>query len=84
MTEEIPYLNFLQDGFSTRSADVIEARNQNWCARTPLGLAVLRHRPVGILLRDKRLRQGSYAWPDVNGLAGTFAQFWKLERVRIT
>jgi len=77
MSGEIPYLDFLGRDFSTRAPQVHEARAQNWCARTPFGLAVLRHRQVGLLLRDKRLRQGSYAWPDLNGLEGSFARFWK-------
>ena len=64
-------------GFSTRSQAVCDARAKSWCARTPYGLAVLRHREVGQLLRDRRLRQGSYAWPDINGLSGSFAEFWK-------
>ncbi|NNE79921.1 MAG: cytochrome P450 [Silicimonas sp.] len=38
---------------------------------------MLRHRQAGLLLRDKRLRQGSHAWPDVVGLTGAFADFWK-------
>jgi len=74
---EIPFLDFRAQGFSTKSEQVLVARDQNWCARTPFGLAVLRHREVGVLLRDKRLRQGSYAWPDANGLEGSFAEFWK-------
>ena len=31
----------------------------------------------GQLLRDRRLRQGSHAWPDLQGLTGSFAAFWK-------
>lgn len=73
---DLPFLDFRKPGFSTRSQEVAEARALNWCARTPFGFAVLRHREVGLLLRDKRLRQGSYAWPAINGLEGSFAQFW--------
>ncbi len=72
----LPFLDFQAPGFSTRSQEVINARAENWCARTPFGYAVLRHREVGLLLRDKRLRQGSYAWPETNGLKGSFAEFW--------
>lgn len=74
---QIPYLDFLEPGFSTRSQEVLDARQKNWCARTPFGLAILRHREVGLLLRHKQLRQGSYAWPEKNGLKGSFAEFWK-------
>ena len=73
----LPFLDTASPEFSTRSPLVLEARAKSWCARTPFGLAVLRHRDVGILLRDKRLRQGSYAWPDINQLEGSFAEFWK-------
>jgi len=74
---DIPYLDFQAPGFSTRSQAVIDARAKFWCAQTPFGYAVLKHREVGTLLRDKRLRQGSYAWPDIHGLTGSFADFWK-------
>lgn len=30
-----------------------------------------------MILRDRRFRQGSHAWPDTQGLAGSFAEFWK-------
>lgn len=71
------YLDFSDPEFSTRSAAVNAAREAHWCATTPYGLAVLRWREVGLLLRDRRLRQGSHAWPDKTGLAGSFAEFWK-------
>lgn len=29
------------------------------------------------MLRDRRFRQGSHAWPDTVGLTGSFADFWK-------
>ena len=75
-TGAILFLDFQAPGFSTRSQEVINARHASWCAKTPFGYAVLRHRDVGTLLRDKRLRQGSYAWPQTNGLTGSFAEFW--------
>ena len=72
-----PFLDFADPGFSTRSEAVRTARAAHWCAETPYGLAVLRWREVGLLLRDRRLRQGSHAWPDKTGLQGPFAAFWK-------
>ena len=69
-------LDLADPAFSTRSAEVRAAREAHWCARTPYGLAVLRYREVGMLLRDRRLRQGSHAWPVTNGLTGPFARFW--------
>lgn len=74
--DDLPYLDLAAPGFSTRSAEVRAARDRHWCARTPYGLAVLRHREAGVLLRDRRLRQGSYAWPDKIGMRGSFAAFW--------
>ena len=32
---------------------------------------------AGRILRDRRFRQGSHAWPDIRGLEGSFAEFWK-------
>ncbi|MGB0506863.1 MAG: cytochrome P450 [Pikeienuella sp.] len=74
---EPPFLDFSDPAFSTRSAEIAEARAAHWCARTPYGLAVLRWREVGHLLRDRRLRQGSHAWPDKHNLIGPFAEFWR-------
>lgn len=73
----LPSLDLSDPGFSTRSPEMRAARDAHWCARTPYGLAVLRYREVGTLLRDRRLRQGSHAWPDKHGLEGSFAEFWK-------
>ncbi len=77
MNDGLPYLDLTAPGFSTKGAEVVSARDRHWCARTPFGLAVLRHREAGQLLRDRRLRQGSYAWPSRMGLKGSFAEFWK-------
>ncbi len=72
----LPFLDLASSRFSTRSDEVRRARRTAWCARTPYGLAVLRHREAGEILRDRRVRQGSHAWPESNGLAGSFAEFW--------
>ncbi len=77
MNGDLPYLDLTAPDFSTKCAEVLAARDRHWCARTPFGLAVLRHHEAGTLLRDRRLRQGSYAWPDRMGLKGSFAEFWK-------
>ena len=73
----LPFLSLTEPGFSTRSDKVIGARDRHWCARTPHGFAVLRHKQAGLILRDRRFRQGSHAWPDIIGLKGSFAEFWK-------
>ena len=77
MSESLPFLNLTDPSFSTKGPEITSARDDNWYAETPFGLAVLHYREVGLLLRDKRLRQGSYAWPDKNQLEGSFAEFWK-------
>ncbi|KMW57780.1 putative cytochrome P450 hydroxylase [Candidatus Rhodobacter oscarellae] len=76
MSGPLPFLDLTAEGFSTRSPEVLAAREAHWCAQTPFGLAVLRHREAGQLLRDRRLRQGSHAWPETMGLTGSFARFW--------
>lgn len=73
----LPYLDLADPEFSTRGPEVLAARDENWCARTPYGLAVLRYREVGRILRDRRFRQGSHAWPDTVGIEGAFADFWR-------
>ncbi len=73
----LPYLDLTDPGFSTRGAEVMAARDAHWCAQTPYGLAVLRYMEVGRILRDRRFRQGSHAWPDTVGIAGPFADFWR-------
>ena len=73
----LPFLDLTGGGFATCSDAVRDARTLSWCARTPHGIAVLRHRQAGQILRDRRLRQGSHGWPDIVGLQGAFSEFWK-------
>ena len=73
---DIPFLRLSDPSFSIRSPEVREARERSWYARTPYGIAVLRYDDVGNLLRDPRLRQGSYAWPAHNRVTGKFADWW--------
>jgi len=71
------YLDLADPGFSTRGPQIAAAREASWCADTPFGLAVLRYRQVGQILRDRRFRQGSHNWPGTVGIEGSFAEFWK-------
>ncbi|WP_066910365.1 cytochrome P450 [Millisia brevis] len=74
---DVPYLDFADPDFSVQSPEVREARDRSWYARTPYGLAVLRYNEATAMLRDKNLRQGSWAWPAHNGVADTpFAHWW--------
>jgi cytochrome P450 len=72
----VAFLDLANPAFSIRSDAVREARERNWYARTPYGLAILRYKEVGNLLRDARLRQGSYKWPEHNNATGLFADWW--------
>ena len=76
LRDDLPYLDLTAPGFSTRSDEVRTARAASWCARTPFGIAVLRHAQAGKVLRDRRLRQGSYDWPRKCNLEGSFSDFW--------
>ncbi|WP_425046232.1 cytochrome P450 [Primorskyibacter sp. S87] len=77
MDQDLPQLDFSAPDFSTRGGEIHRVQKLNWCARTNYGLAVLRYKEAGQLLRDRRLRQGSHAWPETVGLAGGFAEFWR-------
>lgn len=73
----LPFLDMSDPDFSIRSQKVNDAREESWVARTNYGLAVLRYDEVHKLMRDARLRQGSYAWPKLNGVSGHFAGWWE-------
>ena len=48
--------------------EVRPARAAHWCARTPIGLAVLRYDKLTSLLGDRRLAQGSHRILTAQGL----------------
>jgi cytochrome P450 len=75
MTAEF-FLDLADPGFSVRSQAVRRARDANWYARTPYGIAVLRYEEVAALARDPRLIQGSARWPALNGTSGLWSQWW--------
>lgn len=54
---ELATLNILDPAFRVHSPQTAEAASQHWCARTPLGLAVLRYEDCLAMLKDRRLRQ---------------------------
>jgi cytochrome P450 len=80
---DIAYLNVADPSFSTRSEAVSAAREANWYARTPYGVAVLRYAEVGQLVRDRRLGQGSRRWPEHNDVAGPFADWWRRSLINL-
>jgi cytochrome P450 len=72
-----PFLDVADPAFSVSSAEVRQAREGGWYARTSYGLAVLRHDQVARLIRHPGLRQGSRLWPAHHGVtSGPFADWW--------
>jgi cytochrome P450 len=73
----VPYFDVADPAFSVQSAEVREAREVSWYARTSYGLAVIRYDEVSRLLKDRRLSQGSAKWPERNGVdGGAFSDWW--------
>ena len=76
-TADVPYFDISDPFFSASSEQVRAARAASWFARTEFGLAVLRNDEVSALLKDRRLRQGSFAWPAQNGIEqGLLSEWW--------
>jgi cytochrome P450 len=76
-TDASPYFDISNPSFSVASAEVMEARERSWYARTNYGLAILRYDEVSRLLKDRRLKQGSAAWPIHHGVTeGPFVEWW--------
>ncbi|HEX5198130.1 MAG TPA: cytochrome P450 [Gaiellales bacterium] len=76
-TADVPYFDISDPFFSASSERVRAARAASWFARTKFGLAVLRYDEVSALLKDRRLRQGSFAWPAQNGIhQGLLSEWW--------
>ncbi len=73
---DVPYLDVSDPHFSIRSDEVREARERSWYARTPYGIAVLRYDETSRLIKDRRLVQGSAAWPAHCGITGPWAEWW--------
>lgn len=74
----VAFLDFNQLGFSIRSEQVMNAREDNWYAKTPFGIAVLRYEDANNLLKDKRLYQGTRKWPSHYGITeGPLASWWR-------
>lgn len=76
-TDDAPFLDVEAPGFAMHSAEVAAARERSWYARTPYGLAILRHAEIARLVKDPRLIQGSARWPAHNDVEdGPFAEWW--------
>ena len=72
-----PFFDVADPAFSVTSAEVRQAREAGWYARTSYGLAVLRYDQVSRLIRHPALRQGSRLWPAHHGItSGPFADWW--------
>ncbi|HYA50902.1 MAG TPA: cytochrome P450 [Streptosporangiaceae bacterium] len=73
----VPFFDIADPAFSVTSAQVRQAREAGWYARTSYGLAVLRYDQVSRLIRHPGLRQGSRLWPAHHGItSGPFADWW--------
>ena len=75
-TAQPRYFNIADPAFVIDSESVLAAREESWYVRTNYGLAVLRYDEVSALLKDRRLKQGSAAWPAHHGVTGPFADWW--------
>lgn len=72
------FLDLLDPDFRVDSPQVRAARERNWYARAPHGIAVLRHSECAALLRDRRLRRGSSSTLATWGLSsGPFAEWMR-------
>ena len=77
LNHAVPFFDIADPGFSVTSAQVRQAREAGWYARTSYGLAVLRYDQVSRLIRHPDLRQGSRLWPAHHGItSGPFADWW--------
>ena len=65
---ELPFLDLLDLAVRPDGPEMRAARAAHWCARTPMGLAVLRHAQLSALLTDRRLAQGSHRILATQGL----------------
>jgi cytochrome P450 len=81
---DIPFLKLSDPSFSIRSPEVRDAREQSWYARTPYGLAVLRHDEMGRLLTHPKLRQGSHNWPALSGVTSSLFAKWWMNTILVT
>lgn len=81
--DDEPFFDLADPKFSVRSSTVKEARDESWYARTPYGLAVLRYSDMRKLLLDRRLRQGSHAWPELANVTGVFSDWWSRSIISI-
>src|SRR3954452_22135991 len=77
-TSHVPHLNVADPAFSITSEEVKAAREENWYATTPYGIAVLRYEQLSRLMKHPKLRQGSLARRAHNGVTeGPLAEWWK-------
>src|SRR2546423_10408005 len=63
-----PFFDVADPAFSVSSAEVRQARQAGWYARTSYGLAVLRYAQGSRLIRHPALPQGSRLWPAHHGI----------------
>ena len=67
-TDDLVMLDITDPALDPHGPEIRAARAAHWCARTPMGLAVLRHDKLTMLLGDRRLVQGSHRILTAQGL----------------
>ncbi|MDF3050168.1 MAG: cytochrome, partial [Pseudonocardia sp.] len=67
-TDDLVMLDITDPALDPNGPEIRAARAAHWCARTPMGLAVLRHDKLTMLLGDRRLVQGSHRILTAQGL----------------
>ncbi|MFC4507633.1 MULTISPECIES: cytochrome P450 [Streptomyces] len=70
VSQEIPFLDVLDPAFRFDTPEVARAQAENWYARTPVGLLVLRYAEAQELVRDGRLTHNGTGFMEQNGITG--------------
>jgi cytochrome P450 len=81
---EVAFIDIFDPSFRTDSPEVLAAREANWYARTPLGLAVLRYDEAAALLRDRRLGPGTRQLLTLQGVTeGPLVDWWNMGMLNV-
>ncbi|MCC2280760.1 cytochrome P450 [Streptomyces sp. ET3-23] len=73
---DLPFLDITVPGFDLASGEVTAVMGENWCARTPVGLAVLGYAEMQDLMRDPRLVQDGRAYLELAGVTSGPVHDW--------
>jgi cytochrome P450 len=73
---DIPFIDVLDPAFRFDTAEVAQAQERHWYARTPLGLLVLRYAEAQELVRDSRLTHNGKGFMEQNGVSDGSIYEW--------